>query len=64
MSDKKFQRKLAKIQKRGERYKAEYELKSMYAEYVPEHKKRKVSNIMLVISIIAIVVFSPYISLL
>ena len=55
MSDKKFQRKLAKIQKRGERYKAEYELRSMYAEYVPEHKKRKVSNIMLVISIIAIV---------
>ena len=55
MSDKRFQRKLDKIQKQGERYKAEYELRNMYAEYVPEHKKRKVSNIMLVISIIAIV---------
>ena len=55
MTDKQFQKKLAKIQKRGERYKQEKELRDKYADYVPEHKKRKVSNIMLVISVIAIV---------
>lgn len=54
MSDKRFQRKLEKIKKRGERYKQEKELKDYYAEYLPEHKKRKVSNVMLVISVIAI----------
>lgn len=55
MSDKKFQRKLEKIQKKGERYKQEYELREAYAKYVPEKKTRKVSNIMLVIIVIAIV---------
>lgn len=54
MTDKKFQRKLDKIRKQGERYKQEKELRDAYAEYVPEHKKRKVSNIMLVVSVIAI----------
>ena len=55
MSDKKFQRKLEKIKKKGERYKQEYELREAYAKYVPEKKTRKVSNIMLVIIVIAIV---------
>ena len=55
MSDKKFQKKLEKIRKRGERYKQEYELKAEYAKYVPYKKKKKVSNIMLVIIVIAIV---------
>ena len=55
MTDKKFQRKLDKIKKRGERYKKEKELKDAYAEYVPEKKQRKVSNIMLFIIVIAIV---------
>lgn len=55
MTDKQFQKKLAKIQKRGERYKQEKELRDKYVDYIPEHKKRKVSNIMLVISVIAIV---------
>ena len=55
MSDKKFQRKLEKIRKQGERYKQEYELREAYAQYVPEKKTRKVSNVMLVIIVIAIV---------
>lgn len=50
-----FKWKLNRIKKRGERYKQEKELRDVYAEYVPERKKRKVSNIMLVISVIAIV---------
>lgn len=55
MSEKRFQRKLAKIKKQGERYKQEYELKAAYEQYMPEKKTRKVSNIMLVIIVIAIV---------
>ena len=55
MSEKNFQKKLAKIRKRGERYKQEYELKAEYAKYVPDKKKNKVSNIMLVIVVVAIV---------
>ena len=55
MTEKQFQRKLKKIQKQGERHKQEKELMDAYAEYFPEKKQRKVSNIMLVISIIAIV---------
>ena len=58
MSDKKFQKKLAKIKKQGERYKQEKELKDAYAEYLPESKKRKVSNIMLVIVMIAIISYA------
>lgn len=55
MSDKKFQRKLEKIKKKGERYKQEYELKEAYAQYMPEKKTRKVSNIMLIMIIVAVV---------
>ena len=55
MTDRKFQKKLKKIEKQGERYKKEYELKAAYAKYVPEKKKKKVSNVMLTISVIAIV---------
>ncbi len=55
MREKLFQWKLKRIQKRGERYKREQELQKAYAQYFPEKKKTKVSNIMLVIIIIAIV---------
>lgn len=55
MTDEKFQKKLDKIKKQGERYKQEYELREAYAQYVPEKKTRKVSNIMLVVIVIAIV---------
>ncbi len=58
MSDKRFQKKLEKIKKRGEQYKQEKELKDMYAEYVPERKKKKVSNIMLVVVMIAIIAYA------
>lgn len=54
MTNKRFQRKLNRIKKRGERNKQLYELKEAYTEYVPERKKRKVSNIILAITIIAI----------
>ena len=55
MSNKKFQRKLEKIKKQGERYKQEYELREAYAKYMPEKKTKKVSNIMLIIIVLAIV---------
>lgn len=55
MTEKRFQRKLDKIKKRGERYKKEKELRDVYAKYVPERKQRKVSNVMLCIIVIAIV---------
>ncbi len=58
MSDKNFQKKLDKIRKQGEQYKQEKELKDMYAEYVPEKKKKRVSNIMLVVVMIAIIVYA------
>ena len=58
MSDKKFQRKLAKIKKKGERYKQEYELREAYAQYVPERKTRKVSNIMLVVVVVGILAYT------
>lgn len=49
------ERKLKNIQKRGERYKKEKAIRDAYVEYWPDRKKRKVSNIMLVAIIIAIV---------
>lgn len=54
MTEKQFQRRLKKIQKQGERHKQEKELMDVYAEYFPEKKQRKTSNIMLVVSVIAI----------
>ena len=55
MNDKRFQRKLEKIKKRGEQYKKEKKLRDTYAKYLPEKKKKKVSNIMLITIVIAIV---------
>ena len=49
------ERKLKKIKKQGERYKKEKEVMDAYSEYWPEGKKRKVSNIMLITIIVAIV---------
>lgn len=54
MSDKRFQKKLKRIEKRGERQKAKSELEAKYAKYYPS-KRRKVSNIMLVVVVTAIV---------
>lgn len=58
ISEKKFQRKLEKIKKRGERMRQEKELKDAYAEYLPDRKKKKVSNIMVAVSVIAIVAYT------
>ncbi len=55
MNEKKFQRKLEKIEKHGEQQKAIYELESQYAEYYPSKNGKKVSNVMLVIVVLAIV---------
>lgn len=58
MREKLFQWKLNRIKKRGERYKREYKLKEAYAKYVPERKKRKVSNILLVVVVAAIIAYT------
>jgi len=49
--------KLKRIEKRGERQKRKHELQAKYAEYYPS-KHRKVSNVMLVVIVIAIVGFA------
>lgn len=53
MSEKRFNKKLERIKKQGERYKQEKELRDAYAQYIPDKKKRKVTNIMLTIVVIA-----------
>lgn len=58
MYSKRFKRKLNKIRQQGERYKKEKAVRDAYAEYWPEHKKRKTSNIMLVISVLAVVIYT------
>ena len=58
MREKLFQWKLRRLEKRGERYKREYKVKAMYAKYVPERKKRKVSNILLVVVVMAITAYT------
>lgn len=58
MREKLFQWKLRRLEKRGERYKREYKVKTMYIKYVPERKKRKVSNILLVIVVAAITIYT------
>ena len=55
MNERRFQKKLEKIKKRGEQCKREQELIDAYAEYMPPKKERKVSNIMLVVIVVAIV---------
>lgn len=58
MTDKKFNRKLEKIRKQCERHKKMKELLDSYDGYLPAkrlRKKRKVSNIVITIIIIAVV---------
>lgn len=54
MWDQIFQKRLKRIEKRGERQKAKQEIIDKYAKYYPS-SKRKVSNIMLVVIVSAIV---------
>lgn len=58
MKEKLFQWKLNRLEKRGERYRREYEIKSEYVQYVPERKKRKVSNMLLVVVVAAITTYT------
>ena len=58
MSERKFQKKLEKIRKQGERDKQEYELREAYAKYAPEKKKKKVSNILLFTIVVAITTYT------
>lgn len=58
MNDKRFQKRLDKIKKRGERYKQEKELRDAYAQYVPEKKRKKVTNVLLVVIVLAIVTYT------
>lgn len=53
-----FQMKLKRIKNRGERWKKEYELKESYAQYMPERKKRKVSNILLTVVVTSIILYT------
>jgi biotin transporter BioY len=57
MFDKLFQMKLKRIEKRGERQKARQELVDKYAQYYPS-KRRKVSNVMLAIIVVAVIAYT------
>ena len=58
MNDKRFQKKLEKIRKKGERQKAKVELEAKYAEYYPHRKGAKVSNVMLVIIVLMVTLYT------
>lgn len=58
MNAERFKRKLRKIRRKGEMYKKEKEIIDAYAEYWPDRKKRKVSNIMLAVSVAAIAFYT------
>lgn len=55
MRPNRFKKKLKKLKIEGEQYKRLKELEDTYAEYWPDNRKRKVSNVMLVVSTIAII---------
>ena len=46
------------IKQQGERYKREQKIKKAYAEYWPEKKEKKTSNIVLAVSIFTIIVYT------
>lgn len=58
MREKLFQMKLKRIERRGERQKQRYELEEKYAEYYPHKSGKKVSNVMLVVIVAAIVSYT------
>ena len=53
-----FQLRLNRIKQKGERYKKEQAIRDVYDQYWPNRKKHKVSNIMLVIVVSAIVIYT------
>ena len=58
MNDKRFQKKLEKIRKNGERQKQKMELEAKYAEYYPHRKGAKVSNVMLAIIVTMVTLYT------
>ena len=58
MNERRFQKKLEKMRLKGERQKAKVEVESKYAEYYPHREGAKVSNVMLVIIIAAITLYT------
>lgn len=58
MNDKRFQKKLEKIREKGERQKEKAELEAQYAEYYPHRKGAKVSNVMLVIIVLMVTLYT------
>lgn len=58
MNDKRFQKKLEKIRKKGERQKQKAELEAEYAEYYPHRKGAKVSNVMLFIIVAMVTLYT------
>ena len=58
MSLKRFKNKMRKLRVQGERYKTEKQIMDAYAEYWPESKKKKVSNIMLAVSVVCILAYT------
>lgn len=53
-----YESRLKKIKRQGEHHKQEQAIRDLYAEYWPEKKERKVSNVMLVVIIIAIMLYT------
>lgn len=58
MTDRRFKKKLKKIQKKGERQRKIRILENAYAQYYPDKKKKKVSNIMLVVIVVAVITYT------
>ena len=58
ISTERFKKKLKKIKRKGERQKIRYELEEKYAKYYPHKNGKKVSNIMLVIVVFSIIVYT------
>lgn len=58
MNDKRFQKRLEKMRRKGERQKAKMELEAQYAEYYPHRSGAKVSNVMLVIIVTMVTLYT------
>jgi hypothetical protein len=53
-----FHLRLRRIKRKGERYKREKRIRDAYAQYWPEKNKKKVSNIVLAVSICTIIIYT------
>ena len=55
MTERQLRKKLVKMKRTYEQRKRIKDLEDAYSEYLPDRKKRKVSNVMLIIIVVAIV---------